>query len=139
MVKAIVTILIKLLTDEKLRNRVLIAIGSVIIGFILLLAMPIIVLYSLGDVEIETPEIDRSAFNESTFIAQLSPEQQEQIEDIRSAGEAIESEMAALGIAEQTIKAQLIYHCKNHKIQKCGRQTIQNNSRYQNNQKCDNR
>lgn len=109
MVKAIVTILIKLLTDEKLRNRVLIAIGSVIIGFILLLAMPIIVLYSLGDVEIETPEIDRSAFNESTFIAQLSPEQQEQIEDIRSAGEAIESEMAALGIAEQTIKAQLIY------------------------------
>lgn len=109
MAKAIVTILINLLTDKNLRDKVLITIGSIIVGIILLLAMPIIVLYSLGDVEIEAPEIDRSAFNESAFIAQLSPEQQEQIAEIRSAGEAIESEMAALGIADQTIKAQLIY------------------------------
>lgn len=109
MAKAIVTILINLLTDKNLHDKVLITIGSIIVGIILLLAMPIIVLYSLGDVEIEAPEIDRSAFNESAFIAQLSPEQQEQIAEIRSAGEAIESEMAALGIADQTIKAQLIY------------------------------
>ena len=99
----------KILTDKKVREKVLLIIGSIVVGFLLLLAAPIIALYTLGNVEIEAPEIDRSAFNESAYIAQLSPEQQEQMSELQSAGEAIESEMAALGIADQTIKAQLIY------------------------------
>ena len=101
--------LAKIIADKKVRDKVLLIIGSILVGFILLLAMPIIVLYSMGNVEFEAPEIDRSAFNESAYIAQLSPEQQEQMSELQSAGEAIESEMAALGIADQTIKAQLIY------------------------------
>ena len=109
MVKAIIMILIKLLTNKKFRDRVLIIIGSILVGFLLLLAGPLIALYSLGNTEYEAPEIDSSAFNESAFMEQLSPEQQERMSEIRSAGEAIESEMAALGIADQTIKAQLIY------------------------------
>ncbi|MBR5166425.1 MAG: hypothetical protein IKW87_12855 [Ruminococcus sp.] len=84
-------------------------IGSIVVGFLLLLAAPIIALYTLGNVEIEAPEIDRNAFNESAYIAQLSPEKQEQMSELQSAGEAIESEMDTLGIADQTIKAQLIY------------------------------
>ena len=101
--------LAKILAEKKVRDKVLLLIGSIVVGFLLLLAAPIIALYTLGNVEIEAPEIDRSAFNESAYIAQLSPEQQEQMSELQSAGEAIESEMAALGIADQTIKAQLIY------------------------------
>lgn len=109
MVKAIIMILIKLLTNKKFRDRVLIIIGSILVGFLLLLAGPLIALYSLGNTEYEAPEIDSSAFNESAFMEQLSPNQQERMVEIRSSGEAIESEMSALGIADQTIKAQLIY------------------------------
>ena len=101
--------LAKLMADKKVRDKVFVIIGSIIVGFLFLLATPVIVLYSMGNVEIERPEIDRSAFNESAYIAQLSPEKQEQMSEIQSAGEAIETEMAALGIGDQTIKAQLIY------------------------------
>ena len=101
--------LAKILADKKVRNKVFLLIGSIVVGFLLLLAAPIIALYTLGNVEIEAPEIDRNAFNESAYIAQLSPEQQEQMSELQSAGEAIETEMASLGIADQTIKAQLIY------------------------------
>ena len=109
MVKAIIMILIKLLTNKKFRDRVLIIIGSILVGFLLLLAGPLIALYSLGNTDYEAPEIDSSAFNESAFMEQLSPEQQERMAEIRYTGVAIESEMEALGIADQTIKAQLIY------------------------------
>ena len=101
--------LAKILADKKVRDKVFLLIGSIVVGFLLLLAAPIIALYTLGNVEIEAPEIDRNAFNESAYIAQLSPEKQEQMSELQSAGEAIESEMDTLGIADQTIKAQLIY------------------------------
>ena len=101
--------LAKILADKKVRDKVFLLIGSIVLGFLLLLAAPIIALYTLGNVEIEAPEIDKSAFNESAYIAQLSPEKQEQMSELQSAGEAIETEMSALGIAGQTIKAQLIY------------------------------
>lgn len=101
--------LAKILAGKKVRDKVFLFIGSIVVGFLLLLATPIIALYTLGNVEIEAPEIDRNTFNESAYIAQLSPEKQEQMSELQSAGEAIETEMAALGIAEETIKAQLIY------------------------------
>ena len=105
----VLILLAKILADKKTRDKVLIFIGSIVVGFLLLLAAPIIAIYTLGNVEIEPPEIDRNTFNESAFIEQLSPEQQEQMSELQSAGEAIEFEMAALGIPNQTIKAQLIY------------------------------
>ena len=101
--------LAKILADKKVRDKVLIFIGSIVVGFLLLLAAPIIALYTIGNVDIEPPEIDRNTFHESAFIEQLSPEQQERMSEIQSAGNAIESELTSLGIPEQTIKAQLIY------------------------------
>lgn len=101
--------LAKIIADKKVRDKVLLIIGSILVGFILLLAMPIIVLYSMGNVEFEAPEIDKSAFTESDFIAQLPSEKQEKIAHTQAVGDEIESEMSDLGIAEQTIKAQLIY------------------------------
>ena len=101
--------LAKILADKKVRDKVLLIIGSIIVGFILLLAMPIIVLYGMGNVEFEAPEIDKSAFSESDFIAQLPSEKQEKIAHTQAIGDEIEAEMTSLGIADQTIKAQLIY------------------------------
>ncbi len=101
--------LAKIIADKKVRDKVLLIIGSILVGFILLLAMPIIVLYSMGYVEFEAPEIDKSAFTESDFIAQLPSEKQEKIAHTQAVGDEIESEMSDLGIADQTIKAQLIY------------------------------
>ncbi|MBP5581658.1 MAG: hypothetical protein J6X85_07740 [Ruminococcus sp.] len=109
MVKAIITILIKLLTDKKSRDRTLLIIGSILVGFILLLAAPIIALYSLENTEFEAPEIDKSAFSDSDFISQLPSEKQEKIAHTQAVGDEIELEMRTLGIADQTIKAQLIY------------------------------
>jgi len=101
--------LAKIIADKKVRDKVLLIIGSILVGFILLLAMPIIVLYSMGNVEFEAPEIDKCAFTESDFIAQLPSEKQEKIAHTQAVGDEIEFEMSDLGIAEQTIKAQLIY------------------------------
>ena len=101
--------LAKIIADKKVRDKVLLIIGSILVGFILLLAMPIIVLYSMGNVEFEALEIDKSAFTESDFIAQLPSEKQEKIAHTQAVGDEIESEMTTLGIADQTIKAQLIY------------------------------
>ena len=101
--------LAKIIADKKVRDKVLLIIGSILVGFILLLAMPIIVLYSMGNVDFEASEIDKSAFTESDFIAQLPSEKQEKIAHTQALGDEIESEMTALGIADQTIKAQLIY------------------------------
>ena len=57
--------LAKILADKKVRDKVFLLVGSIVVGFLLLLAAPIIALYTLGNVEIEAPEIDRNAFNES--------------------------------------------------------------------------
>ena len=50
--------LAKIIADKNVRDKVLLIIGSILVGFILLLAMPIIVLYSMENVEFEAPEID---------------------------------------------------------------------------------
>ena len=89
----VLILLAKILADKKTRDKVLIFIGSIVVGFLLLLAAPIIALYTIGNVDIEPPEIDRNTFNESAFIEQLSPEQQERMSEIQSAGDAIEAEL----------------------------------------------
>ena len=71
----------------------------------------------MGNVEIEPPEIDRNTFNESAFIEQLSPEQQERMSEIQSAGDAIEAELTALGIPDQTISG-IVF--KEEIKEKCG-------------------
>lgn len=93
-------------TDKKKRNAVLIVIGSVLVGLLMLILLPVIVFMSLGSVE--PPETDLH-FDEAAFLSQLSPKQQENIAAVEADGQAIADAMAAMGLQEQTIKAQLIY------------------------------
>ena len=99
-------IVIDTATDKKKRNAVLIVIGSILVGLLMLILLPIIVFISLGSVE--PPETDLQ-FDEAAFISQLSPEQQENISAVEADGQAIIYAMAAADLREQTIKAQLIY------------------------------
>lgn len=93
-------------TDKKKRETVLIVIGSILVGLLMLILLPIIVFMSLGSVE--PPETDLQ-FDEAAFISQLSPEQQENISAVEADGQSIADAMAVADLKEQTIKAQLIY------------------------------
>ena len=98
-----------ILSDKELRDKVLVIIGSIIAGFLGLMCLPAVVLLSLGNMEFEPPEIDKSLFNEAAFIENLSDEQQAQLVNLQNQGQAIESAMVNADCKNQTIKAQLIY------------------------------
>ena len=98
-----------ILSDKELRGKVLVIIGSIIAGFLGLMCLPAVVLLSLGNMEFEPPEIDKSLFNEAAFIENLSDEQQAQLVNLQNQGQAIENAMVNADCKNQTIKAQLIY------------------------------
>ena len=98
-----------ILSDKELRGKVLVIIGSIIAGFLGLMCLPAVVLLSLGNMEFEPPEIDKSLFNEAAFIENLSDEQQAQLVNLQNQGQAIESAMVNADCKNQTIKAQLLY------------------------------
>ena len=105
----VIQVLAHILTDEKARKKIIIFVLSVSFGFIYLLCLPVIVISNLGSVDLDIGGIDMTQFTEENFMAQLDEEQAAQITAMQDAGTAIESEMANLDIADQTIKAQLIY------------------------------
>lgn len=98
-----------ILSDKELRGKVLVIIGSIIAGLLGLMCLPAVVLVSLGNMEFEPPEIDKSLFNEAAFIENLSDEQQAQLVNLQNQGQAIENAMVNADCKNQTIKAQLIY------------------------------
>lgn len=106
---ALKKIAIYILGDEKKRGKLFVLIGSIVVGFIGLMCLPVAVLSSMGSMEVEPPEIDKSLFNESAIIAGLDSEQQAKITKIQNSGQAIEDAMTGAGVRSQTIKAQLIY------------------------------
>ena len=106
---ALKKIAIYILGDEKKRGKLFVLIGSIVVGFIGLMCLPVAVLSSMGSMEVEPPEIDKSLFNESAIIAGLDSEQQAKITEIQNSGQAIENAMTGAGVRSQTIKAQLIY------------------------------
>ena len=85
------------------------AVGSIIAGFLGLMFLPIAVISSIGSMNIEQPDIDKSLFTESALFESLDSEQQAEITNIQNQGQAIEYAMANAGVRDQTIKAQLIY------------------------------
>ena len=105
---ALKKIAIYILGDEKKRGKLFVLIGSIVVGFIGLMCLPVAVLSSMGSMEVEPPEIDNSLFNESAIIAGLDSEQQAKITEIQNSGQAIEDAMTGAGVRSQTIKAQLI-------------------------------
>ena len=106
---ALKKIAIYILGDKDKRGKLFVLIGSITAGFLGLMCLPVAVLSSMGSMEVEPPEIDKSLFNESAIMAGLSSEQQEQITNIQNQGQAIEDAMTGAGVRSQTIKAQLIY------------------------------
>ena len=92
--------------DKNKRSKFLTLLGSIIVGTVLLLFAPLAVFISMG--KTESPPVDVQ-FDEAAFLSQLSPEQQENIAAVEADGQAIADAMAARGLQEQTIKAQLIY------------------------------
>ena len=106
---ALKKIAVYILGDEKKRGKLFVLIGSIVVGFIGLMCLPVAGLSSMGSMEVEPPEIDKSLFNESAIIAGFDSEQQAKITEIQNGGQAIEDAMTGAGIRSQTIKAQLIY------------------------------
>ena len=100
---------IYILGDERKRGKLFVLIGSIAVGFIGLMCLPVAVLSSMGSMEIEQPQIDKSLFNESAIMTGLSSEQQAKITEIQNSGQDIENAMINAGVRVQTIKAQLIY------------------------------
>ena len=98
-----------ILSDKELRGKTFVIIGSLIVGLLGLICLPAVVLVSLGNMEFEPPEIDKSQFNEAAFIENLSDEQQAQLVNLQNQGQAIENAMVNADCKNQTIKAQLIY------------------------------
>lgn len=98
-----------ILSDKELRGKLFLIIGSIVCGFLGLLCLPVVAIVSLGNMEIEPPEIDKSMFNEAAFIQSLSSDQQAQLANLQNQGQAIEDAMTAAEVRSQTIKAQLIY------------------------------
>ena len=102
-------IAIYILGDEHKRGKVFVAVGSIIAGFLGLMFLPIAVISSIGSMNIEQPDIDKSLFTESALFESLDSEQQAEIINIQNQGQAIEDAMTNAGVRDQTIKAQLIY------------------------------
>ena len=108
-VAAVKKIAIYILGDEHKRGKLFVAVGSIIAGFLGLMFLPIAVISSIGSMNIEPPDIDKSLFTESALFESLDSEQQAEITNIQNQGQAIENAMTNAGVRDQTIKAQLIY------------------------------
>lgn len=93
-----------LLGDEKTRKKLLIAVLSVVIGLLGMMCLPFIVLHSMH--KIGVPEISTSAIDQTQFMANIDAKK---ITELEVAGQTIADAMSAIGLQEQTIKAQLIY------------------------------
>lgn len=106
---AVKKIAIYILGDENKRGRLFVAVGSIIAGFLGLMFLPIAVISSIGSMNIEPSDIDKSLFTESALFESLDSEQQAEITNIQNQGQAIEDAMTNAGVRDQTIKAQLIY------------------------------
>ena len=108
-VAAVKKIAIYILGDENKRGKLFVAVGSIIAGFLGLMFLPIAVISSIGSMNIEPPDIDKSLFTESDLFESLDSEQQAEITNIQNQGQVIEDAMTNAGVRDQTIKAQLMY------------------------------
>lgn len=88
--------------DREKRNRIFIAVGSIIAALVSVILLPLAVLFVI--VNSEPPTLDEAA-----FLSQLTPEQQSQLADMEADCQAIVEALAESGLQEQTVKAQLIY------------------------------
>lgn len=102
-------IAIYILGDKNKRGKLFVLIGSITAGFLGLMCLPVAVLSSMGNMEIEQPEINAEMFSDSSLFESLDSKQQAKITEIQNSGQEIEDAMRGAGVRSQTIKAQLIY------------------------------
>ncbi|MDE6087310.1 MAG: hypothetical protein K2G25_02890, partial [Oscillospiraceae bacterium] len=95
---------LNLLGDEKTRKKLLIAVLSVVVGLLGMMCLSFIVLHSMN--KIGVPEVNISDIDQTQFMANIDTEKTAELE---VTGQAIADAMSAIGLQEQTIKAQLIY------------------------------
>ena len=97
---------VDLALDKDKRNKMLLIIGSIVVGLIFLLMTPVVVLSSIGGIDPPTVELE---FNESDFLNHIEEESRKKLEIMQAQGQAIEDAMISANLGNQTIKAQLIY------------------------------
>ncbi len=73
-----------ILSDKELRGKLFVIIGSIVCGFLGLLCLPVVAIVSLGNMEIEPPEIDKSLFNEAAFIESLDSDSQAKLVNLQN-------------------------------------------------------
>ncbi len=98
---AIIKIILQLLSDKKTRHRVFLIIASVVVGLLGMLAMPVVVLYTMG--QMEPPEI---TISEEEMLSGLDVDR---LTAMESGGQAIVYFLSSRGLRSQIMKAQLIY------------------------------
>lgn len=101
---AIIKLLLQLLADEKTRKKVLLLIGSIVIGFLGFLMMPVVVLSALG--QMGTPEF-------AVNMEEL-PVDTAEVAALEYAEQSIAEVMNDLGLRQQTLKAQWISNRENY-------------------------
>ena len=98
---AIIKLIIQLLTDEKTRRKLLIAVVSILVGALGMLLLPVVALHIMS--QMEPPEL---GFDESAFMEQIDTERMAELEQD---GDQIAETLIAKGLRHQVMKAQLLY------------------------------
>ena len=98
---AIIKIILQLLSDEKTRHAILITAASVIMGLLGMLIMPVVVVYTMG--QMEPPEI---TISEEGVLSGMDADR---LTAMESGGQAIAYFLSSRGLRSQIMKAQLIY------------------------------
>ncbi|MCR4646650.1 MAG: hypothetical protein K5695_14785 [Oscillospiraceae bacterium] len=98
---AIIKLIIQLLTDEKTRRKLLIAIASILVGALGMLLLPVVALHIMS--QMEPPEL---GFDESAFMEQIDTERMAELEQD---GDILAESLIAKGLRRQIMKAQLLY------------------------------
>ena len=102
MKKILAELFLDLTTDKENRDKLLIAVLSIVIGLLFIMAAPIVFLNGLK--ELGTPSISFN-YSENELPSELS----QSIAKAEADGKAIEDALTAIGCRDRTIKAQLIY------------------------------
>ncbi len=97
---AIIKIILHLLSDEKIRHRIFWILASVIVGFPGMLAMPVVVIYTMR--QMESPEI---TISEEEILSGLDADR---LTAMESGGQEIANHLSSRGLRHQIMKAQLI-------------------------------
>lgn len=105
---AVKKIAVYILSNAKARKGALVAVGSIIAGFLGLMFFPIAVLSGIGEVDVEE-NLGQAIITPDAFMQSLTPEQQQDIHTFQNNGTAIENAMAEKGVQVQTVNAQLIF------------------------------